>query len=272
MCGTRVRRVRPLLQLSLCMSSKSTTVLTLNNKLHVQASGHLSWGGHGRGCNRSPLIISNTAVAQRLKTKAQLRKELWGWSKPPPPLCAEMEDEKTLDSDCICDFSPLNLHPASVSPASASSFFFFFYAILFSLLLLYHPSASSPFVSLSAELLRNVQFAIWTSLEMVFKLSPATLTYNQKRRTVGNFTVSSLPIKMDCCVTLTVHTAGKKRNYWWLLSTRTSLTPPVSQHYTVSERFSPSPGRKPLRKTKGWLRSRQAVVLAPPPSAFISPS
>lgn len=141
MCSTHVRRVRPLLQLSLCMSSKSTT--TLNNKLHVQASGHLSchgfswgWGGGvGGECNRSPLIISNTAAAERLKTKAQLRKELWGWSKP--PLCVEMEDEKTLDSDCICDPSPLNLHPAPVSPASASSYFFFCHP--FSLLLSFTP-------------------------------------------------------------------------------------------------------------------------------------
>lgn len=77
----------PLPQLSLCMSSKSTTVLTLNNKLHVPACGHLSCHGYSWGgeCNRSPLIIFNTAVAERLKTKSQLRKELWGRSSPPPP-------------------------------------------------------------------------------------------------------------------------------------------------------------------------------------------
>lgn len=70
------------------------------------------------GCGRRPLIIFNTAVPQRLKTKSQLRKELWGWSKAPR---AVMQDERTLDSDCICDLSPLNLHPASVSPAKMSS-------------------------------------------------------------------------------------------------------------------------------------------------------
>lgn len=227
------------------------------------------WGGGG--CNRSPLIISNTAVAQRLKTKAQLRKELWGWSKP-PPLCAEMEDEKTLDSDCICDFSPLNLHPASVSPAGASSFFFF--AILFSLLLLYHPSASSPFVSLSAELLRkcatcNLDFRLrWFS-----NSSPATLTYNQKRRTVGNFTVSSLPIKMDCCVTLTVHTLLGKKNKLLITPKHTNQSHPTSITARHSNRAVFSVTRQETsEENDGWLRSRQAVVLAPPPCAFISPS
>lgn len=111
----------PLHQLSLCMSSTvkaqpsspSTTCM-------CRPAGIWTSGGE---CNRSPLIIFNTAVAERLKTKSQLRKELWGWSKPPPPpLRAEMEDEKTLDSDCICDLSPLNLHPTSVSQASTSSF------------------------------------------------------------------------------------------------------------------------------------------------------
>lgn len=78
----------------------------------------VSWGGE---CGRRPLIIFNTAVPERLKTKSQLRKELWGWSKVPH---AGMQDERTLDSDCIGDLSPLNLHPASVSGANTSSSLF----------------------------------------------------------------------------------------------------------------------------------------------------
>lgn len=63
----------------------------------------------GESAAGGPLIIFNTAVRERLKTKSQLRKGLWGWSRAPR---AVMQDERTLDSDCICDLSPLNLHPA----------------------------------------------------------------------------------------------------------------------------------------------------------------
>lgn len=133
------------LQLSLCMSRDGRTLITLNGELHVQACGRLSRQSFlgGESAAGGPLIIFNTAVPERLKTKSQLRKELWGWSKAPR---AAMQDERTLDSDCICDLSPLNLHPVSLcfswantSPSSSLfhplSFQSYFSSVLYHLLL-----------------------------------------------------------------------------------------------------------------------------------------
>lgn len=121
----------------------------------------MSWLLVGGECNRSPLIIFNTAVAERLKTKSQLRKKLWGRSNPPPLPHAEMEDEKTLDSDCICDLSPLNLHPAfSLRPADLH-----LYAILPPYCLFTLPPFTSGWIA------HKCAFSISRLLQMMLKSS-----------------------------------------------------------------------------------------------------
>lgn len=135
------------LQLSLCMFRDSRTLITLIAKLHVQACGHLSRQSFlgGESAAGGPLIIFNTAVPERLKTKSQLRKELWGWSKAPR---AAMQDERTLDSDCICDLSPLNLCSVSllyVSLGLTNTHFHLYSSLSPSFLLLIHPLPHFPF-------------------------------------------------------------------------------------------------------------------------------
>lgn len=176
MCSTHVRRVKPLLahpwdpssschfacRVKARLSSPSTTNCTCGPMgiCHVMAS----CGGE---CNRSPLIIFNTAAAERLKTKSQLRKELWGWSKP-PPLCRDGGWE---------DFGfRLHLWPQSTKSPSSLCLWGQHISIFMPS---FHPPAHSPltifsFCISSSELLRNAQLATSTSFQMVLKNSPAT--------------------------------------------------------------------------------------------------
>lgn len=121
--------------------------------------------------NRSPLIIFNTAAAERLKTKSQLRKELWGWSKP-PLLCRDGGWE---------DFGfRLHLWPQStksppslclVSQASTSS-------------VLCHPSSLLLLYFFQLNCSEMCNSTISTSLQMVLNNSPAThgMTHLQPKK------------------------------------------------------------------------------------------
>lgn len=72
--------------LSLCMRMRSRRLGRPCGRLHVQACGCLSRQTFlgGESTAGGPLIIFNTAVPARLKTKSWLRKKLWGLKQGPP--------------------------------------------------------------------------------------------------------------------------------------------------------------------------------------------
>lgn len=141
----------------------------------------------GGECNRSPLIIFNTAVAERLKTKSQLRKELWGRSKPPTPLCRDGGWE---------DFGfRLYLWPQSTK--SPSSLFLSGQQI-FIYMPSFLPTAYSPFLLLlQAELLTNVPFPYQDCFRWCSKAAQQHLqwlTYNPPPKRNSSSQNISVPI------------------------------------------------------------------------------